>query len=201
MALVALENHRKIRSTTCCQQSSHGKKLGKVVEEKVARWLSLEELQQGCDFSKEELHCNGCENKCSVSKLIFKTGKYFFTGNRCERFFNNTCKINFKERNLADVQLNLLFQQNLEPKQAPILTYGIPRCLNIYENFPFWYTFLTTCGFKAKLSSESSFSLFTKGMSTIMSENICAPAKIAHGHIVDLVEKKVDRIFYPTVVL
>jgi predicted nucleotide-binding protein (sugar kinase/HSP70/actin superfamily) len=88
----------------------------------------------------------------------------------------------------------------MEPEGEPILTYGIPRCLNMYENFPFWCAFLTTCGFKVVLSSESNFKLYEKGSATVMSENICFPAKLAHGHIFDLVEKKVDRIFYPTVV-
>jgi len=70
----------------------------------------------------------------------------------------------------------------------------------MYENFPFWNAFLTTCGFSVVLSAPSSQKLYAKGASTVMSENICFPAKLAHGHIFDLVDKKVDRIFYPTVV-
>jgi len=70
----------------------------------------------------------------------------------------------------------------------------------MYENFPFWNAFLTTCGFGVVLSAFSSQKLYAKGTSTVMSENICFPAKLAHGHLFDLVDKKVDRIFYPTVV-
>jgi len=88
----------------------------------------------------------------------------------------------------------------MEPEKEPVLTYGIPRCMNMYENFPFWCAFLTTCGFRVALSSPSDFKLYEKGAPTVMSENICFPAKLAHGHIFDLIEKKVDRIFYPTVV-
>jgi len=88
----------------------------------------------------------------------------------------------------------------MEPVGKPRLTYGIPRCLNMYENFPFWNAFLTTCGYRVALSAPSSQKLYAKGTSTVMSENICFPAKLAHGHLFDLVDKKVDRIFYPTVV-
>jgi predicted nucleotide-binding protein (sugar kinase/HSP70/actin superfamily) len=133
-------------------------------------------------------------------KLTFSNGNHFYTGNRCERRFSNNPDAQRKGRNLIDDQIRLLFERNTEPEGEPILTYGIPRCLNMYENFPFWCAFLTTCGFRVVLSSESNFQLYEKGSSTVMSENICFPAKLAHGHIFDLVGKKVDRIFYPTVV-
>ncbi|MBT8762723.1 2-hydroxyacyl-CoA dehydratase [Desulfohalobiaceae bacterium Ax17] len=152
------------------------------------------------DFSKKEIHCNGCENKCAVLKLTFANRNCFYTGNRCERYFSNNPDVQQKGNNLVDEQTILLFDRNKEPEKEPILTYGLPRCLNMYENFPFWCAFLTTCGFRVVLSSPSNFNLYEKGACTVMSENICFPAKLAHGHIFDLVEKKVDRIFYPTVV-
>ena len=152
------------------------------------------------DFVKKEITCKGCENKCTVRKLSFNNGNSFFTGNRCERYFNNNSGTTNRGKNLINEQLKLLFNRKMEPKGKPILTYGIPRCLNVYENFPFWCAFLTTCGFKVVLSSSSNFDLYEKGASTVVSENICFPAKLAHGHIIDLIEKEVDRIFFPTVV-
>lgn len=161
--------------------------------------FSFDNLETGSSFSKQELRCKGCENKCRVVKLVFSNGNYFYTGNRCERYFSNDAYTGTKGVNLVEEQINLLFNRNTEPEGKPILTYGIPRCLNIYENYPFWCEFLTSCGFRVVLSSESNFKLYEKGLNTIMSENICFPAKLAHGHIFDLAERKVDRIFYPTV--
>ncbi|WP_299983376.1 acyl-CoA dehydratase activase-related protein [Desulfobacula sp.] len=160
----------------------------------------IENPDTGTQFSKKEIRCNGCENQCAVLKLIFSNGNHFFTGNRCEKYFSNNAKINHRGENLITEQTGLLFDRNMKPEGDPILTYGIPRCLNMYENFPFWNTFLTFCGFKVVLSSPSNFKLYEKGAPSVMSENICFPAKLAHGHIVDLIEKKVGRIFYPTVV-
>ncbi len=161
---------------------------------------SILDTMTGSDFSKKEILCKGCENQCRVLKLSFANGNSFYTGNRCERHFSNNADQKIKGKNLIKEQIKLLFDRNLEPVNEPVLTYGIPRCLNMYENFPFWAAFLTECGFRVVLSSESSFKLYEKGIATVMSENICFPAKLAHGHIFDLVEKKVDRIFYPIVV-
>lgn len=164
------------------------------------RPTSISETMKGSDFSKKEISCKGCENQCRVLKLKFSNGNSFYTGNRCERYFSNNAYAECKGKNLIQEQIRLLFDRNMEPENEPIFTYGIPRCLNMYENFPFWAAFLTRCGFRVVLSSVSNFKLYKKGISTVMSENICFPAKLVHGHIFDLAEKKVDRIFYPIVV-
>jgi len=199
-ALTALSNHRALHMESIT--SKHTSLRGATGSARLnkANTLSLETLDTGSSFSKKELHCQGCENKCTVWKLTFKNGNPFYTGNRCERYFSNNQDVQHKGNSLINDQLKLLFERNMEPEGETILTYGIPRCLNMYENFPFWCAFLTNCGFKVVLSSASNLKLYEKGVSTVMSENICFPAKLAHGHIFDLVEKKVDRIFYPTVV-
>ncbi len=161
---------------------------------------SILETMEGSDFSTKEISCKGCENQCRVLKLTFSNGNSFYTGNRCERHFSNNAVPEFKGKDLIKKQIKLLFDRNLEPENDPVATYGIPRCLNMYANFPFWAAFLTEIGFRVVLSSESNFKLYEKGTSTVMSENICFPAKLVHGHIFDLAEKKVDRIFYPIVV-
>lgn len=76
---------------------------------------------------------------------------------------------------------------------------GIPRVLNMYENFPFWQTLFVECGFEVVVSPKSNFELYQKGIPSVMSDNICFPAKLAHGHVVWLIEQKVDRIFYPII--
>ncbi len=163
--------------------------------------FKLDRIDAGDDFSTKEIQCRGCENRCRVTMLTFKNGNRFYTGNRCERYFGNNLDVQTMGRDLVSEQLELLFGRETEPEtEKPVLTYGIPRCLNIYENFPFWCRFLTACGFRVVLSSVSSSRIYQKGSATVMSENICFPAKLAHGHIFDLAEKKVDRIFYPTVI-
>ena len=74
---------------------------------------------------------------------------------------------------------------------------GIPRVLNMYEDYPFWFTFFTHLGYEVVLSDQSTKELFQKAMDTIPSDSACYPAKLVHGHIENLLEKKVDRIFYP----
>ncbi len=163
--------------------------------------LDLTSLSKRVSYKQDVLHCKGCENRCEVLRLTFKNNRKFYTGNRCERVFcNDFLDVKEKGINLIEEQRKILFNRNTTPKKEPILTYGIPRALNMYENFPFWCTFLTELGFKVVLSSPSNFSLFEKGIYSVMSENICFPAKLVHGHIIDLIEKKVDRIFYPIVV-
>lgn len=80
------------------------------------------------------------------------------------------------------------------------LRIGIPRVLNMFEHYPFWHTLFTECGFEVVLSPESNTSLYQKGAGCIMSDNICFPAKLVHGHIIALVDQGVDRIFYPMII-
>ena len=88
----------------------------------------------------------------------------------------------------------------MEEKILNNLKIGIPRALGMYENYPFWHKLLTECGLQPVLSTVSSTHLYEKGIRSLMSDNICFPAKLMHGHIVNLIERKVDRILYPYVV-
>jgi len=150
--------------------------------------------------NREPLNCKGCENKCRIVRIRFPNGRNYFTGNRCENRFSNRARTGTKGVNLAAAKVKLLFDRPLEPAGKPILSFGIPRVLNMYENFPFWSAYLTACGFRVVLSSPSTTELFEQGVHAVMSDNICFPGKLAHGHIVDLINRKVDRIFYPNVV-
>ncbi|HPL67185.1 MAG TPA: acyl-CoA dehydratase activase [Smithellaceae bacterium] len=150
--------------------------------------------------NREILNCKGCENKCRIVRVRFSNGRSYFTGNRCENSFSNHARTDRKGLNLAAAKEKLLFDRPLEPEGKPILSFGIPRALNMYENFPFWSAYLTACGFRVVLSSPSTTELFEQGVQSVMSDNICFPGKLAHGHIMDLINRKVDRIFYPNVV-
>ncbi|MBU0702679.1 MAG: 2-hydroxyacyl-CoA dehydratase, partial [Chloroflexi bacterium] len=164
-----------------------------------SHFMGLQNLETVGDYQKRLLRCRGCENKCTITKLTFQNGNVFYTGNRCEKIFTNSGEKVRQGTNMVARKIQLLFERETAPASPPILTVGIPRVLNMYENFPFWNTLLVECGFAVRLSEDSSNAIYEKGVETVMSENICFPAKLAHGHIYDLIEAGVDRIFYPMV--
>ncbi|NOZ71395.1 MAG: CoA activase [Chloroflexi bacterium] len=164
-----------------------------------SHFVGLAKLENVGDYAKKLIRCRACENKCAIAKLTFQNKNVFYTGNRCERIFTNRGKRERKGTNLLARKYQLLFDRQTDPVSEPVLTLGIPRVLNLYENFPFWNTLFVESGFKVQLSDASTNALYEKGAGTIMSENICFPAKLVHGHIYNLIEAGVDRIFYPMV--
>jgi predicted CoA-substrate-specific enzyme activase len=162
-------------------------------------FIGFENLSDAASYTKKSIHCRGCENRCTVTKLEFPNGNVFFTGNRCENIYNNSGKTYQKGTSLPSLKYKLLFERNTTPDGEPHLTIGIPRVLGMFEQYPFWNTLFVESGFQVHLSGHSSKEMYEKGADTIMSENICYPAKIVHGHIVDLIEASVDRIFFPMV--
>ena len=162
-------------------------------------FVGLDNLETVSDYSRHLIRCKGCENKCAVTRMKFPNGNIFYSGNRCENIFTNSGKPERKGISLPALKYDLLFDRVMEPETPPKLTIGIPRVLNLFENFPFWNTLLVECGIKVQLSAPSSNALYQKGAAHIMSENLCYPAKLVSGHIIDLIEAGVDRIFYPMV--
>lgn len=151
------------------------------------------------NYTKKNINCHGCENKCTVTKMIFPNGNTFYSGNRCEKIYTNGGKAERRGVNLPAIKLDLLFDRKTAPDSTPRLVIGIPRVLNLFENFPFWNTLLVESGIRVQLSEPSSTTVFQKGTGYIMSDNLCFPGKLVSGHIMDLIEKGVDRIFYPMV--
>jgi predicted CoA-substrate-specific enzyme activase len=161
--------------------------------------VKLDNLESIHNYHQRTLQCQGCENTCLVKKITFPNSNIFYSGNRCERMFNNHGQSSRMGENLFELKRKLLFDRTQQPLQGSSLTVGIPRALNIYENFPFWCTLLVECRINVRLSEPSSQAIFKKGLGTIMSENICFPAKLLHGHVFNLIEAGVDRILYPMV--
>lgn len=160
--------------------------------------LSLEEINK-IDIKYKNVRCGKCENNCMLTVNIFNNNRKFITGNRCEKGSGNESN---KEDlpNMYDYKYNRLFDyKSLEGKEAYRGTIGIPRVLNIYENYPFWHTFFTHLGFRVQLSDRTSREIYEKGIESIPSESVCYPAKLVHGHIEDLIDKGIKNIFYPSV--
>ncbi|MFH5835945.1 acyl-CoA dehydratase activase-related protein [Proteiniclasticum sp. C24MP] len=165
-------------------------------EGKETSLLSLEQVRE-LRPRTEMRRCNLCTNHCPLTINIFKEGaEEYITGNRCER----PLKIQKKEvlPNLYDYKYKRTFgYKSTVTAENARGTIGIPRVLNLYENYPFWFTFFDSLGFKVQLSPKSSKPLYEKGMSSIPSESVCYPGKLVHGHIEYLAAKDVDLIFYP----
>ena len=143
--------------------------------------------------------CKLCQNHCKLTITTFQDGSRYVTGNRCERG-GDSKKQRSDRPNLYDYKYKRCFAyRRLTDKKATRGEIGIPRVLNMYENYPFWFTLLTSLGFKVMISGRSSHELFETGIESIASENICYPAKLVHGHIKWLLNKGIKTIFYPCV--
>ena len=143
--------------------------------------------------------CQGCENRCMLTITRFPDGERHITGNRCERGALQE-KSSGKGDNLFAFKRQRIFDEKpLSPEQASRGVIGLPRVLNIYENYPFWATLLKELGFCIVLSPFSSRSIYELGMESIPSESECYPAKLAHGHVQWLINQGVKTILYPCV--
>ena len=206
-------------------------------------WVArtIDDLLSLAHYDTKQLQCKGCENHCYVSRYTFAGGNKYYSGNKCERVFNNKGENDVKGENIYTYKYDLLFnrpqtsfttdftskkakdgdtetsenkafkmldvtkrylkvKQNLDAVKRCIKV-GIPRILNMYEEYPFWNALLRAAGFDITLSSESTFGKYEGALNTVMSDNICFPAKLAHSHLKELNENpEVDRILMPYVV-
>jgi predicted CoA-substrate-specific enzyme activase len=147
-----------------------------------------------------ESRCGGCNNRCRVTRFRFDNGNLCHAGNKCEKIFSAPGRAPAKGFNAFERKNEILFPPRAAKTPAPARArVGIPRVLNMFENFPFWQALFTGCGFETVLSPESTSALYRRGAADVMSDNICFPAKLVHGHVLSLVEQEVDRLFYPLV--
>ncbi len=158
--------------------------------------LNLEQITK-LQFETSMAKCKGCTNNCRLTINKFTGGRQYISGNRCERGLGKTKNENGVP-NLYEYKLKRLFSyEPLPPDEAKRGTVGIPRVLNMYENYPFWFTFFTKLGYRVVLSPSSNRKIYELGIESIPSESECYPAKLAHGHVAWLINQKVDFIFYP----
>jgi len=158
--------------------------------------LNKEELEN-LKVTVIHTRCKGCENKCLLTLNEFSNGKKFISGNRCERG-SITETTNKDLPNLYKYKYERTFDYKpLKPERAKRGTIGIPRALNMYEDYPFWFTLFTNLGFRVVISEKSSRKTYEKGIESMPSESVCYPAKLVHGHIESLIEQGIKTIFYP----
>jgi len=174
-------------------------------EEKPTTSLLTPEKAETIKADVRKVRCGKCTNNCLLTINKFSDSKIFVSGNRCEKgdvSSKNSENKDIREKlNLFAYKYERLFDyyKPLEADKAYMGEIGIPRVLNMYENYPFWHTFFTKLGFRVVLSDRSSKEVFAEGMETIPSESVCYPGKITHGHVVNLVNKGIKRIFYPSI--
>lgn len=162
---------------------------------------TLIELDQLAEFKIENLlkRCDLCGNKCLMTISKFSNGRIFYSGNRCERGAGGEKQTNTAP-NIYDFKYKRLFgYKPLKESEAKRGVIGIPRVLNMYEDYPFWFTFFNDLGYRVQISSNSTKTIFEKGLESIPSESVCYPGKLVHGHLEDLLDKGVKKIFYPSI--
>lgn len=161
--------------------------------------LSFEKIDS-LKYETSMTRCKGCTNKCLLTINRFQGGRSFISGNRCERGIGKQKKEN-KAPNLFEYKLKRLFNyEPLHEDKAFRGKVGIPRVLNMYENYPFWHTFFTELGYQVVLSPKSDRKVYELGIESIPSESECYPAKLAHGHISWLIKQGIKYIFMPCIV-
>ena len=195
-----------------------GQEKGWVPPKVVSNIATVEQLET-FKVDLELTRCGGCQNNCLLTINKFSTGgtvRQFITGNRCEKGLERhqladaqTLGGQNKERedegvelpNLFDWKYKRLFQHYapLRPEDAPMGAVGIPRVLNMYENYPLWFTIFTKLGFQVRLSPRSNRMVYERGIDSIPSESVCYPGKISHGHLESLIKMGCSFIFYPCV--
>lgn len=144
-------------------------------------------------------NCTGCGNRCLLRISKFSSGAALVSGNRCEKG-DPAAETRDKFPNIYAYKYKRLFQYKaLAAAKARRGKIGIPRVLNIYEHYPFWFRLFTELGFRVELSSRTTAHTCAAGLETLPSESICYPAKLAHGHIMDLIGRGVETIFYPCI--
>ena len=163
-----------------------------------SQMLPLEEILN-LSYTSTSVRCGGCSNNCMLTVNKFPGGRKHISGNRCEKGAGGGDK-GEKAPNLVLYKRQRMFDYPaLEEKEAPRGTIGIPRVLNMYENYPFWATFFRELGFRVVLSPFSTRKIYELGMESIPSESECYPAKLSHGHVQWLINQGIKTIFHPCV--
>ncbi len=184
-ALIAKERyHEKLKKCSDCEGTD------------ITTMLSINKIKS-LEFTTRMAKCKGCTNNCRLTINQFSGGRQYISGNRCERGIGKEKNANHLP-NLFEYKNQRIFgYEPLPIDQAGRGQVGIPRVLNMYENYPFWFTFFTELKYQVVLSPVSTHKIYELGIESIPSESECYPAKLAHGHVSWLIKQGVNFIFYP----
>ena len=167
-------------------------------ENQTSSMLSTDEIN-ALTFDTELTRCQGCTNHCLLTVNHFSGDRKYITGNRCEKGLGEVKKKEDVPNLFAYKNRRMFAYPPLSKEEAVRGTVGIPRVLNLYENYPFWAVFFKELKFRTLLSPQSTRKIYEMGIDSIPSESECYPAKLAHGHISWLINKQADFIFYPDI--
>ena len=160
--------------------------------------LSIDKINE-LKYTTSMANCRGCTNNCRLTINKFSGGRQYVSGNRCERGIGKE-KNKDHIPNLYEYKYKRIFSYApLTADKATRGKVGIPRVLNMFENYPFWYTFFTELKYEVVLSPTSTRKIYELGIESIPSESECYPAKLAHGHVTWLIRNGVKFIFYPCI--
>ena len=167
----------------------------KHIKEKETKLISYEELSN-MEVKTTNVRCGGCTNNCSLSIHNFGNGRRYISGNKCEKPITN--KSSDKTINMFEIKREKLNKyRESHNENAKFGKIGIPMVLNMFDLLPFWHTLFTNLGFDVVVSPDTTQKMFIKGQTTIPSDTVCYPAKLVHGHIMELIDMDVKTIFYP----
>lgn len=153
-------------------------------------------------FSRETKNCELCANGCVLTTTVFSSeGKesVYTVGNRCAK---GAPEPSGSRPHMPDLFKYRAYRVFSTPKRTAGTRgrVGLLRALDMYERFPFWEAFLSELGFDVALSSpKRTTTMRGPALETVPSESVCYPAKLAHVHVADLVEKGVKSIFAPII--
>ncbi len=169
------------------------------------RFTGQESTMLSCDeiinleYTSSTTRCKGCSNNCMLTLNRFSGGRRYISGNRCEKGVSGTSS-DIQYPNMVKYKQSRIFDYEPLPEPEAVRgTIGLPRVLNMYENYPFWAVFFKNLKFRTVLSPFSDREIYSLGMESIPSESECYPAKLAHGHVQWLINHDIKTIFHPCV--
>lgn len=184
-----------IRPSIAGLMGAYGSALYAMKKSKGASTLVTKEELEDFSYKSTSVTCKGCTAHCSLNIITFADGRRLISGNRCEKGLGKK-----ESEILPDIfafKYSYLTENIVNTNESPRATVGLPLCLGFYDQLPMWNTIFNELGFKTVISDMSTRKTFVYGQHTIPSDTVCYPAKLAHGHILNLLDKGVDFIFYP----
>ncbi len=155
-------------------------------------------------YSVESFTCEHCANDCEIKKVQLPGSEPLYYGSRCDRY-------NLKKKTLSDSGFKAFEFRNKKlldcagvhkRKEQPKLTsttIGIPRSLVFWQQLPLFSKFFKELGFEVVLSENTDKAIIRKGVELVTAQT-CFPVKVAFGHVAELINKKCDYVFIPSIV-